>query len=283
MATRKNTQTATQTTNQTATQTTAQGATQPSPSTTHIKKYELLNKTIVVDGRELHQIKSLVQIGIVPAGEEGGFVESEANLSQDGECWLWGTSKVFGNAKVSENCVIAGNSEISGNSVICGNAIINNSIVKNNAAIGGSTEVKSSVISGDVEIFGDAKIKECSISDSVTIGDNAHLEYCEVHDLVHLGGDVHLIGCKCSGCISVTFGKEVKNTSFDADFARYASLYYNGISDDTGTRGAVRNAVLHARQHQEEPVEAVSGQVVDSSDIDEESTIDIEPEEAVAG
>jgi len=47
--------------------------------------------------------------GDVKEGDVGGFVASEANLSQEGNCW------VYDNAKVSENAVVSGNAKVYGN------------------------------------------------------------------------------------------------------------------------------------------------------------------------
>lgn len=60
-----------------------------------MKKYELTNKTI--PGTNLRRIRALRDFGDVKAGDLGGFVESEKNLSHGGCCW------VFGNARVNRN------------------------------------------------------------------------------------------------------------------------------------------------------------------------------------
>lgn len=106
------------------------------------KKYILTNqtKTIVVDGKEivLHRIqlvKSLLPKHLYPDGSIkflppdyelpkatfGGYVESEENLSQEGNCWIYGPSAcVYGNARVLDNAMIRGLSQISGDAVVCG-------------------------------------------------------------------------------------------------------------------------------------------------------------------
>ena len=106
------------------------------------KKYILTNITKIIvgiDGKEhtLHRIqlvKSLLPRHIsssgriiatppyydLPKGEFGGWVESENNLSQDGNCWIYGPAAcVYGNAKVLDNAIIRGSSQISEDAVIC--------------------------------------------------------------------------------------------------------------------------------------------------------------------
>ena len=52
------------------------------------KKYELTKETMYFDGVTLHRIKALKDFRNVDAGELGGWVESEKNLSQSGDCWI---------------------------------------------------------------------------------------------------------------------------------------------------------------------------------------------------
>ena len=66
-------------------------------------KYELTNTTKTLpSGTVLHQIKALRDIGdFVKAGDLGGWIEKEANLSQEEDCWVFGNAEVSGNAQVS--------------------------------------------------------------------------------------------------------------------------------------------------------------------------------------
>ena len=93
-----------------------------------MKKYELTDETIEVYGTALHRIKALKDFGNVKKGELGGYVESERNLSQEGNCWVCGNAKVydnawvFGNARVCGNAEVCGNAWVYGNVEVCGNA-----------------------------------------------------------------------------------------------------------------------------------------------------------------
>ena len=82
-----------------------------------MKKYELTDETIEFYGRTLHRIRAcrdFVTIAgeQVEAGDLGGFVETEKNLSHNGACWVYGNAKVFGNARVYGDAEIYGNAEI---------------------------------------------------------------------------------------------------------------------------------------------------------------------------
>ena len=76
------------------------------------KKYTLTNDSIVVDGKTLYRIKALRSFSNVNKGDIGGYVESESNLSHNGNCWVSGYAKVFGNAVVSGIYSFFGDSRI---------------------------------------------------------------------------------------------------------------------------------------------------------------------------
>ena len=68
-----------------------------------MRKYELTKETkTLIDGTVLHRIRALIDIPKlgVKAGELGGLIEKENNLSQDGDAWVYGDAKVYGDAEV---------------------------------------------------------------------------------------------------------------------------------------------------------------------------------------
>lgn len=82
-----------------------------------MKKFELTTKSITNEvGKKLFRIKALIDFGDVKAGELGGYVEKEGNVSQDDNAW------VFGNAKVSGDALISGNAWVSDNAWVFGDA-----------------------------------------------------------------------------------------------------------------------------------------------------------------
>ena len=71
-----------------------------------MKKYELtdITKTENIFGKPvtLHRIRALKDFGNVKAGDLGGWVEHEGNLSQDGDCWIYYPAIVCGTAKLED-------------------------------------------------------------------------------------------------------------------------------------------------------------------------------------
>lgn len=50
------------------------------------KKYKLTDECITIGKHKLYRIEALKDFGDVHKGEKGGFIGSEVNLSQYGDC-----------------------------------------------------------------------------------------------------------------------------------------------------------------------------------------------------
>lgn len=62
------------------------------------KKYEMTSIAIEWQGRKLYRIKALKSFGNVKAGDIGGYIENESNLSQTGNAWVYDEAKVYDEA-----------------------------------------------------------------------------------------------------------------------------------------------------------------------------------------
>ena len=103
-------------------------------------KYKLTDETKVVFGQTLHRIVCVTAFANVSVGEAGGWIESEKNLDQFGNAWVYGNSwvcgdaKVYGNAKVCDNAWVYGDAEVYGNAWVYGDA--DYIVLKNNWSSG---------------------------------------------------------------------------------------------------------------------------------------------------
>lgn len=79
-----------------------------------MKKYELTSNTKVWKGKTLYQIRALIDFDDVKAGDLGGYVEREENLSHDDNAWVSGNARVSGDARVSGNARVYGDAWVSG-------------------------------------------------------------------------------------------------------------------------------------------------------------------------
>jgi hypothetical protein len=67
-----------------------------------VKKFKLTSEFIVdISGVKLFRIKALIGFGNVKAGDLGGYIEKEENLSHMGNAWVSGNAQVSGDARVS--------------------------------------------------------------------------------------------------------------------------------------------------------------------------------------
>ena len=118
------------------------------------KKYEFTG-TKETQAGTLHQIRAIRDFGNVEAGDIGGWIEKEENLSHDGDCWVFGYAEVYGNAEVYGDASVFGNASVYGNARVCGNAV-------------GTTTVKT---------FGNAFAYKITITDKhIKIGCQQHLK-----------------------------------------------------------------------------------------------------------
>lgn len=84
------------------------------------RKYEFTGETRNWIGRTLHRIRAVRDFGDVKAGDLGGWIEKESNLSNDGNAWVYGDARVSGNAEVYGDAWVYGNAWVSGNALVCG-------------------------------------------------------------------------------------------------------------------------------------------------------------------
>ena len=125
-------------------------------------KYELTDETIKFSGKTLYRIKALKSFGKVKAGDLGGYIQSENNLSQDGNAWVSVNAKVFGEAMVYGNATVHSNAIVRDNAKVYGNAqVYNVAMVHDDAQVYGNAQVYSSaIVGGNAKIYDKAKVYE---------------------------------------------------------------------------------------------------------------------------
>ncbi len=130
-----------------------------------MKKYELLtNDTVTSSGKPIYRIRACRDFGNVKSGDLGGYIETENNLSHEGDCWVADNACVYGNARVS------GNAWIADNACVCGNArVFDNARVIDNACVGGNACVfdnawlmESAQVGGNATVCDNAKMFDSS-------------------------------------------------------------------------------------------------------------------------
>ena len=173
---------------------------------------------------EQGRVVALRDFGDVKAGDVGGFVRGEHNLSQDGNCWIYNDAtveddaQVCGNARVRDHAQVLVRACISGNAQVSGHAYITNDVrvldeahVCDNAilydhvrVVGASIVRGGAIISMLVSISGNAVISgNARMSDRVIATDNS-----KVYDNAIIFGDVKLGGAaEVCGDTSIRAGR----------------------------------------------------------------------------
>lgn len=166
------------------------------------KKFELVKEKYIElkDGRKLYQIRALREIQnermivSIKKGELGGYVESEKNLSQEGNSWICQSARVYENALVKDGSLVGNKVIVRGNAVIEDDAYvramsIGKTIIEDNARIGGISTVgledpfvvfnhKGTRIRGNSAILGNTMIDRTDVKDSVIR--DVHITACDV-------------------------------------------------------------------------------------------------------
>ena len=225
-----------------------------------MKKFELTTDSIKRNGVTLYRIKALIDFGDVKAGDLGGYVEKEENLSQSGNAWVYGNAlvcddawvsnnaQVYGSARVSGNAWVYGSARVYGNALVCDDAwVSNNAQVYGSARVSGNASVCDDAlvcddawVSGNASLYGNAQVSDNArvygnalVCDDAWVSGNARI--CSNADYICLKGfDSHNRSttmfrtksgniCVSCGCFSGTlqeFESKVKETHGNNKFAR---------------------------------------------------------------
>jgi len=156
------------------------------------KKFELGEKHT---SENLFRVVALRDFSNVKKGDNGGWVASDENLSQKGNCWISGNAIVSGNARVSGNAIVSGNARVSGNAIVSGNArVFDNARVFGDAEVFGDARVFDNAevfgdarVFGDAEVFGDARVfgdaivyKNASVFGDARVSKGKHREQVKI-------------------------------------------------------------------------------------------------------
>ena len=91
-----------------------------------MKKYELTGETKEIGGVTLHRIRALIDIPEhdVKAGDLGGWIEAERNLSQKGSAWVTGSARVMDEALVMDSARVTGKARVMDSARVMGTALV---------------------------------------------------------------------------------------------------------------------------------------------------------------
>ena len=158
-----------------------------------MKKYELTTETLHFAGRTLHRIKAVKDFGSVKAGQFGGWIESEENLSQADNAWVYNNAKVFdkarvyGDAAVSDDAKVCGYAAVFDNAKVCGYAAVSdNARVCDNAEVSDYVEVfENAIVLGHAKVCGFTRI----FGNAIVLGNAILFGHAKVYGKATINGD----------------------------------------------------------------------------------------------
>ena len=107
----------------------------------------------------LRQIVALRDFADVKTGDEGGWIDDEAALSHDGECWIYdANSAVFAGAKIEGNARLTGECIISMGAIVSDNARLDSVHVSHCARLSDNVTASHSQIRGYCHLADNARI-----------------------------------------------------------------------------------------------------------------------------
>ena len=92
----------------------------------------------------------------IKRGAQGGLIDNELNLSQEGSCWITKDACVYGKARVCGDALITDRAIVCADAVVMDNAVIRDdcqvcgkSIIRGNAVVAGSVELVNAKLGKD--------------------------------------------------------------------------------------------------------------------------------------
>lgn len=212
------------------------------------KKYKFSGETkISEDGvTVIKRIQALKDFGAVVAGDLGGWIEKEENLSHFDNCWVYdnaqvfddaqvhgdaqvsGNAWVFDNARVSDDAQVYDNARVYGDAWVSDNAwvsddaqVSDNACVYDDAQVSGNACVYGDArVYGNARVYGDAQIEAFSdivVIDNIGSRNGTTTFYKNKHNEVS-------VVCGCFKGTLEEFGKAVLETHGDSKHGRLYEL-----------------------------------------------------------
>lgn len=187
-----------------------------------MKYYIDKTSKIEYEKHTLYRIVALESFSDVKKGDFGGYVESEHNLSQEGDCWIYDNAKVYENAKVCQSAKILQEARVFGNATV-----LENAVVYENAVVWGRADIW-----GNAKVYGNANIYENAfITDFVCVFENAVVKGNSI-----LREHIRVKGCTYMDEYNEIFGDAIISSNkdyitFRNDFIPCRSLTWTRSND----------------------------------------------------
>lgn len=132
-------------------------------------KYKLTDETRIVQGRPLFRIQAIKDFNDVKIGDLGGWIQTENNLSHDGNCWIYDNAYAMDMARVKNNATLRHDSAAHGFTHIMDEA----RLVDTAEATGHSKVYGKALLCNNSRVYGDAEVFDAIMRDSSKAHKNA--------------------------------------------------------------------------------------------------------------
>lgn len=155
------------------------------------KKYELIKESRKdLDGNcanFVYRIRALKSFSDVKSGDLGGYVESEGNLSHNGNCWIYDDSAVLDDGVVKDDSIVKNGSRVY-ESTVEGNSAVDSSFINSNSRIINSAITRSNLYGSSIKdsVIEDTKVYLVSLDASYIKYGNINTE-CSVMNVWYNG------------------------------------------------------------------------------------------------
>lgn len=170
------------------------------------RKYILTDETRKVEDRILHRIKAVKNFNGVHEGDLGGWVESEDNLSQLGNCWVYDNAFAMNEARIFDDATIRDKAAIYRQAIVCGKAMVS----------GKANVCGHAIVCGEALVTDDAMV-----TDKAKVSENAF-----IHQTAWICGNAWVYGHAnvCHNAIICDYAR----IEFDEDYTVYKNIWGGG-------------------------------------------------------
>lgn len=186
-----------------------------------MNKYKILYHTATeFNGRTIYRIEAIKDFGDVKAGDLGGFVESELNLDDEGDCWIYDDAIVCNCAIVKDNAKVYNKAKIMdyaravNESKIYGHAkLLDGAFVAEHAQVYGHALIELACVMGNAHVCGYAHCFGCAnvFDDAEVYGNSVVTKNAVVSGEAIICGNSYIARCTITGAAKIK-DKEIKNS-----------------------------------------------------------------------
>jgi carbonic anhydrase/acetyltransferase-like protein (isoleucine patch superfamily) len=166
------------------------------PSFTATPKYALTREVITVADTRVTRIVAVRDFGEIKRGTLGGFIESEENLSHEGNCWIGDQAIVYDEARVTENAIIKGRARVFQEAHVYGNALVD-----------GTSRVHEWA-----KVYENAHIKGCAFN-NIKYGKEDDAGFADIGGEAHIHGNAYVSGNTSVYDMAEVFGDAILKDS----------------------------------------------------------------------